>query len=142
MPRYAFLAALTFGPAGLACAQTAAAAPPSAGASLLQMLVGLAVVVASIIAALYVVKRLSGPRGAAGNLLRIVSTTAVGPRERVMVVEVGDTWLVVGVAPGQVRALHSMPRTALPQAATTATGPAPDFGTRLRNVLERKPREG
>ena len=61
-------------------------------------------------------KRLSAPRGDAAGLLRIVAGTAVGPRERVVVVEVGDTWLVLGVAPGQVSALAEIPR-ARPAAA-------------------------
>jgi flagellar protein FliO/FliZ len=34
----------------------------------------------------------------------------VGQRERVVLVEVADTWLVIGVAPGHVTALHSMPK--------------------------------
>jgi flagellar protein FliO/FliZ len=28
----------------------------------------------------------------------------------VVVVEIGDTWLVLGVAPGQVTALHQLPK--------------------------------
>ena len=37
--------------------------------------------------------------------IKVIGGVAVGQRERVVVVEVGGTWLVVGVAPGQVRAL-------------------------------------
>jgi flagellar protein FliO/FliZ len=37
----------------------------------------------------------------------------VGQRERVVVVEIGDDWLVLGVAAGQVRALHTLPAQTL-----------------------------
>jgi len=40
----------------------------------------------------------------------------VGQRERVVVVEIGESWLVLGVAAGQVRALHTMPAGKLPNA--------------------------
>ena len=48
------------------------------------------------------------PQGAQAGLVRIVGATSVGPRERVVVVEVDDTWLVLGVGGGQVRSLHTM----------------------------------
>ena len=40
----------------------------------------------------------------------VIGGSAVGQRERVVLVEVADTWLVIGVAPGHVTALHSMPK--------------------------------
>jgi len=46
----------------------------------------------------------------------VVSSVMVGQRERVVVVEIGDAWLVLGVAAGQVRALHTMPAGKLPDA--------------------------
>jgi flagellar protein FliO/FliZ len=48
------------------------------------------------------------PRGAQVGLVKVVGAISVGPRERVVVVEVDDTWLVLGVGAGQVRQLHAM----------------------------------
>ncbi|MGA7178561.1 MAG: flagellar biosynthetic protein FliO [Thiobacillaceae bacterium] len=48
------------------------------------------------------------PQGAQAGLVKVVGATSVGPRERVVVVEVEGTWLVLGVGGGQVRALHTM----------------------------------
>jgi flagellar protein FliO/FliZ len=42
----------------------------------------------------------------------VVGSTAVGTRERVVVVEVDGTWLLLGVGGGNVRLLHSQPRPA------------------------------
>jgi len=119
----------------LASAQTAAPGQ-DLGASVVQMILGLAVVLALLFASLWLLKRLSTPRGTAAGLLRVVAGTAVGARERVVVVEVGNTWLVLGVAPGRVSALAEVPRTALPP---DASAPAPmDFAGRLKSLLERR----
>lgn len=122
---------------GLVWAQSAPASPmPDAGASLMQMLLGLIVVVAAIFAVLWLIKRLSMAPGKAAGALRIVGGTSVGPRERVVLLEVEDTWLLVGVAPGQVRALHQMPKGQLVDKMPAAQGK--DFSAWLRQVMERK----
>jgi flagellar protein FliO/FliZ len=46
--------------------------------------------------------------------MRIVSSLPVGARERIILLELEDTWLVVGVAPGEIRTLHTLPKGALP----------------------------
>ncbi len=121
-----------------AFAQAAAPAPGEVGTSLLQVLLGLAVVIALLLGGLWLLKRLSAPRGAAAGMLRIIAGTAVGPRERVVLVEVGDTWLVVGVAPGQVRALHQLPRQEIPPDPAAPYPAGKDFASRLKQVLERR----
>ncbi|GMU48911.1 MAG: hypothetical protein AMXMBFR31_11370 [Candidatus Desulfobacillus denitrificans] len=120
---------------GAALAQAAGAPLPEAGASLLQVLAGLGAVVAALLGGLWLLKRVSAPLGATGAL-RVVGGAAVGARERVVLVEIGETWLVVGVAPGQVSALHQMPKG---QLATPAGAPAgKDFGAWLRQITERR----
>ncbi len=117
----------------LAAAQAAAA--PELGGSLLQMLLGLGVVLLLLFASLYLLKRLAAPRGAAAGLLRIVAGTAVGTRERVVVVEVGDTWLVLGVAPGRVTPLTQLPRQEVPAAHAL---PGKNFAGWLQQVMDRR----
>ncbi|HEY5366391.1 MAG TPA: flagellar biosynthetic protein FliO, partial [Casimicrobiaceae bacterium] len=50
----------------------------------------------------------------AGAAIRIIATQALGQRERVVLVEIADQWLVLGVAPGQVSALSTLPKGTLP----------------------------
>ncbi|MFA7281494.1 MAG: flagellar biosynthetic protein FliO [Sterolibacterium sp.] len=108
-----------------------------AGSSLFQVILSLVVVVLLLLGTLYLLKRLSAPRGAGAGLLRVVAATAVGTRERVVVVEVGDTWLVLGVAPGSVSALHQLPR--MDVAADKLTQPGSlDFAGWLKQVTERR----
>jgi flagellar protein FliO/FliZ len=105
------------------------------GASALQLVLGLALVIVLLFASLWLLKRLTSPRGEAAGLLRVVAGVAVGTRERVVVVEVGDSWLVLGVAPGRVSALAEVARQNLPP--TTAAPTAKEFAGRLRQLLER-----
>lgn len=115
-----------------------AQAAPEVGSGLLQMLLGLGFIVALIFGSLWLLKRLAAPRGSAAQSLRIVAGQAVGARERVVIVEVGDTALVLGVAPGQITTLHTMPKAALPQIPQSCTAPAQQFAARLRHMMEKR----
>ncbi|MFA7269802.1 MAG: flagellar biosynthetic protein FliO [Sterolibacterium sp.] len=120
----------------LAFAQVATT-PAETGSSLLQVILSLIVVVLLLVGSLYLLKRLSAPRGTAAGLLRVVAGAAVGTRERVVVVEVGDTWLVLGVAPGSVTSLHQLPRQ--PVSPVLSANPhGLDFAGWLKQVMERR----
>jgi flagellar protein FliO/FliZ len=95
----------------------------SAG-GMLQFAFGLAMVLGLIVAAGWFAKRFKiGPT--ASGLVKVIAGAAVGQRERVVVVEVGDTWMVLGVAAGRVNALHTMPRGTVSAVAVPASAPAP-----------------
>ena len=80
--------------------------------SLVQAGFGLLVVLALVYACAWVVRRLGLPMAGGGghSLLKVVASAAVGQRERVVVVQVGADRLVLGVAAGSVRHLHTMRR--------------------------------
>ncbi|MDR0634748.1 MAG: flagellar biosynthetic protein FliO [Azoarcus sp.] len=103
-----------------------------------QMLFGLAVVLAILIACVWLLKRFSAPmRG--GGLLRVIGATAVGPRERAVLLEAGDKLILLGVTPNNVRTLHVFARDELPAAAATTpppAAPAAAFAARLRQALQ------
>jgi flagellar protein FliO/FliZ len=128
-----FIAPIILVPA-VARAQTTATAA-DLGGSVVQLVLGLAVVIAMLFASLWLLKRLSAPRGEAAGLIRVVAGTAVGPRERVVILEVGGTWMVLGVAPGQVSALAEIPRINSP--AQPAPSPADNLPGWLRRLLGR-----
>ncbi len=124
----------------------AGTAVPSVGVgAVLQTLVGLAVVVALVFACAWLARRLGLQPSARGQLVRTVGGVSLGGKERVAVVEIGDTWLVLGTAPGSVRLLHTMPAPAPgspsdPGAPGTGTeadeSPLPGtFGSRFRAAL-------
>ncbi len=119
MRQYILFALLMAQTASGAWAQ--AAAQPSPGSGLGQMLLGLGGVLALLVGSLWLLKRLTSIRGPASGMMRVVAATSVGSRERVIIVEVGSTWLVLGVAPGRVSALAEIPRQAIPEPPPSAT---------------------
>ena len=136
-----------------ATAAIAPAAPPPAAApvtmpsgsptgSLLQTLFALIAVLAVLAALAWFLKRY-GPRAGIGGgaNLRIVGSLNLGGRERLLVVEVGDQWIVVGASPGRVNALATMPKQegAAPTAALSAHGPAANsFADWLKQTIEKR----
>jgi flagellar protein FliO/FliZ len=94
-------------------------------------------VIALIFLCAWVARRFGLQAAGSGRLLKVVSSAAVGQRERVVVVEIGDTWLVLGVAAGQVRALHTLPAdTSAPAVPPDRTG-AGAFSQKLLESLGR-----
>lgn len=108
----------------------------SAAGSLLQVFIGLVAVLLLIAGTAWVAKRFGVTQGGASSLLQVVSSASVGTRERVVVVEVGDTWLVVGVAPGSVNALMTLPRGEIKSSA--APGLNASFAARLNQMIEKR----
>ena len=112
----------------------------------LQAVAGLAVVLAAIAGSAWLMKRLVRVQASHGAPMSLRGTISVGPRERVMLVEVADTWIVLGVAPGRVSALHAMPRaaTAVPaesnESPAAPAAPTTPFSALLKRVLPNAPR--
>lgn len=126
----------------LSALPTVAAAPPvSSGSSMLQAAFGLLVVLGLVFGLAWLARRFGLHRMGGSGAVRIVSSASLGGRERVVVVDVAGTWLVLGVTSAQVNALHVLPAQDLP-----AQPGAPDlrlaqatgaFAARLREALGR-----
>ena len=138
MMRSTILACSTLCLPGLAfAADTAEMAPAvSTAGSLLQVFIGLVAVLLLIAGAAWLAKRMGVTQVGASSLLRVVSSASVGTRERVVVVEVGESWLVVGVSPGSVNALMTLPKGEIPTQATSAL--AGNFASKLQQLIENR----
>ncbi len=110
---------------------------------LLQTTLGLLAVLAVIIAIGWMVKRFGNLRGGVQGQMKIVGGLSLGTRERVVLLQVGDQRLVLGVAPGQIRTLHVLDQplntdedhgeTAAPDGTAT-----PSFAMRLQSALKNR----
>ncbi len=117
-----------------ALARAEAAAPGVGGGTFVQALAALGLIVLLLLALAWIAQRIAGTRGFGTAGMKVVGGLSLGPRERVVLVEVGDTWLVIGIVPGQIRTLHTLPRgEALP---ADASAPA-SFAHWLKAVRER-----
>ena len=101
-------------------AVAAEASAPSTGAGFAQMLLGLAAVVALILGLGWVLRQTQAGSLRASRILSVVASHAVGTRERVVVIEIEGSWMVLGVAPGHVSRLARLPK---PAHATESTPP-------------------
>jgi flagellar protein FliO/FliZ len=135
------VALAAFFSAAPALAQTppaAATAPGGIGAGqIFGLFAGTLFVLAVIAAAAWLLKRFTPGAYGSSGVLRVVAGAAVGQRERVVIVEVGASWLVVGVAPGSVNLLQQMPRADVP-AATASPLPSTAFAAWLKQVMEKR----
>jgi flagellar protein FliO/FliZ len=118
-------------------------AGPAAG-SLLQTIFALCVVLGLLALLAWFMKRY-GPKAQAGSAnIKLVGALNLGGRERIMVVEVGDQWIVVGASPGRVNALATMPRQAGADAGVPGAmlhphqAPAASFGEWLKQTIDKR----
>ena len=72
----------------------------------IQLIGGLVVVLLSILALAWLLKKLNRLPSKGQNILEIVATLSVGQRERLVIVRSGEVELLIGVAPGNIAKLH------------------------------------
>jgi flagellar protein FliO/FliZ len=84
--------------------------PAVSSGSLVQIIFSLLLVLAAIVLVAWLLKRMNMTQQGSGNLLKVLGGVSIGQRERIVLVEINDTWLVVGVGPGQIRTLHTLPK--------------------------------
>lgn len=116
----------------------------SATGSLLQTLLALIVVLGVLGALAWFLKRY-GPKAGGGSAnLRVVGALNLGGRERVLVVEVGNQWIVVGASPGRINALATMPKQESADMSGTGatltphTQPASSFADWLKQTIDKR----
>ena len=121
--------------------QAPAASPPPAPVSstvsdplvaggILNVVLSLGLVLLAIWGAAWLMRRLSLMQAPAGGAMKLLGGLAVGQRERVVLVQVGETQLLLGVAPGEVRTLH-----VLDKPVEVAPQPGEGFAERLSQFM-------
>jgi flagellar protein FliO/FliZ len=82
--------------------------PPDTTASLLKVTLGLGFVVIAIFVSAWLFKRFAGSAFIANDSMRVVGGLSVSQRDRIVLVQIGDEQIVVGVSPGRIQTLHVM----------------------------------
>jgi flagellar protein FliO/FliZ len=108
------------------------AAPLSVG-SLTQLTLSLIAIVALILAIGWLLKRfkLSTPRGSIDA--EVLDQLSVGPRERIVLVRIGEAQVLIGVGASGIVALAPLATPITLKAATAV----PAFADRLRDMMKR-----
>ncbi|WP_041474932.1 flagellar biosynthetic protein FliO [Pseudomonas sp. UW4] len=119
----------------VATATTAAAPAVSSGVAgqLTQLVFGLLLVLGLIFFLAWLLRRVqqAGPAGK-GQVIEIVGSRALGPRDRLMLVQVGNEQILLGLSPGSITALHVLKE---PVQVPSTEKPTPEFAQRLLEML-------
>lgn len=116
---------------------TAAAAPAvSSGVAgqLTQLVFGLLLVLGLIFFLAWLLRRVqqAGPAGK-GQVIELIGSRALGPRDRLMLVQVGNEQILLGLSPGTITALHVLKEPVqVPSVTEKAT---PEFAQRLMELM-------
>ncbi|MEI7429530.1 MAG: flagellar biosynthetic protein FliO [Betaproteobacteria bacterium] len=116
-------------------AQTATTeAPGVSNSAILQMLLGLTLIIGVLFSGAYLLRRINGGKsfGNAGAM-KIIGGLMISARERIVLIEVGESWIVVGIVPGQIKTLHTLPKGELPPSGNIEM----PFGQWLKQFTER-----
>lgn len=113
-----------------------AVAPGVSSGSYVQAGLALLLIVGLLGATAWLARKVSGGKGFGQAGLKVIGGVALGPRERIVLVEVGNDWLVVGIVPGQIRTLHRLDKGTLPE-GMLPTDDKP-FAQWLQNVTQRQ----
>ncbi|MFC0348348.1 flagellar biosynthetic protein FliO [Undibacterium danionis] len=113
---------------------------------LLQIFLALIIVIALMLFIAWLFKRIGTINSMNKVPMKVVGGLSLGNRERIMVVEVGDQWLVLGITAQQISNLSSMPKQALSTASTDDNklsngqekGPENQFAYWLKKTLEKR----
>ncbi len=135
MRRFLFPAALLVTANPVFSAEQTAISPT---AGLLQIFLGLVAVLALMAFAAWAFKRI-GPVTSGNKVsVKIVGGVNVGNRERIMVVEVADQWIVVGITASQINTLSTMPKQANLVEQQDDAQPVNQFSTWLKRTMDKR----
>jgi len=122
----------------LATVQPAAAVvAPSAGSSasgqLAQLVLGLLLVLGLIFLLAWLLRRVQNAAPGSGQVIEILGSRSLGPRDRLVLIQVGKEQILIGHTPGSIEALHVMAEPLeVPASARPAT---PEFAQRLMELM-------
>ncbi|WP_025132291.1 flagellar biosynthetic protein FliO [Pseudomonas sp. PH1b] len=115
---------------------TVAAAVPAAGSvsgQLTQLVLGLLLVIGLIFFLAWLLRRVqqAGPSGK-GQVIELIGSRALGPRDRLVLVQVGNEQILLGLTPGTITPLHVLKEPVQVPSSEQAT---PEFAQRLMELL-------
>lgn len=138
MPRAARLLRFLFLLTPFAADAAETAAPTVSAGTYLQATLALGLIVVLLLGTAWLARKVSGGKGFGQGGMKIVGGVALGPRERIVLLEVGDEWLVIGIVPGQIRTLHRLEKGAATPADGLPASAEKPFTQWLQGIAERR----
>lgn len=92
---------------------------------------GLLAVIAIIYGCAWIIRRMNGMTGMNNQAIKVVSVMALGARERIALIDVGGTQILVGITPSAIRTLHVFDEPVV----TPGQGSSSEFARRLQGMI-------
>jgi flagellar protein FliO/FliZ len=99
---------------------------------LVTLLLGLGLVVGLIFLLAWLMRRVQRIGPQRNQLIKLLSSQALGPRDRLLLVQVGEEQILLGLTPGRITPLHVLNEPVYVADAPTAT---PEFAQRLLELM-------
>jgi len=81
-------------------------AEPMNSSYLLQLVIGLLIVLLCIVALAWLAKKMNRFQSLTDSSLKVIGGLSMGSRERIVLLQVGEEQLLLGVSPGRINTLH------------------------------------
>ena len=108
---------------------------PLSGGTMVQVALGLLFVLFLVIAVAWLLKRIGGFSITGNSALKILAGLSMGARERVVLMQVGDEQILIGVSPGRIQTLHILDKPiSIDEKKSSESG----FAERLTEALARR----
>ncbi len=119
-------------PVATGAAGTVGTAGSDLSGQLLQLTLGLLLVIGLIFALAWLLRRVQqvGPRG--NRAIKLVASLPLGPRDRLVLVQVGSEQILLGLSAGRITPLHALKEPVRLEDDEAAT---PEFAQRLMELL-------
>ncbi|MCE5982466.1 flagellar biosynthetic protein FliO [Pseudomonas wadenswilerensis] len=109
------------------------AASGSAAGQLTQLVLGLLLVLGLIFLLAWLLRRVQNAAPGSAQVIEILGSRSLGPRDRLLLIQVGKEQILIGHSPGTIEALHVMAEPIeVPASARQAT---PEFAQRLMELM-------
>lgn len=105
-------------------------------ADVLRLIVSLVLIVIMILGGAWLTRRAGWLRTGGNQAIKVISSQSLGGRAFVALVQVEDARLVVGITPGQISLLHTLPSAEAGGTPPAAPSERPSFAAALGNVLK------
>ena len=114
---------------------TQAAVEPLSSPYLLKLTAGLLLVVMVIFLFAWVLKKFNLTQQSKSGLLRIVAGLNLGTRDRIVLLQVGEEQILLGLSPGRIEKIHLL---AIPLDCDSDEPGTPAFAQKLNQLMSRR----
>ncbi|WP_206045353.1 flagellar biosynthetic protein FliO [Oceanicoccus sagamiensis] len=143
VPAYPEVFSSKAAPAATATAQAHQGAGVGAGvvnADPVTAIAGLVLIVFLIITIGWLIRRVGGVPMMGGQAMKVNAVLSLGTREKVVLVDIGDKQVLLGVAPGRISHIQSFDEPVVSNTVNTES--SADFSSTIKNLLQQNKRGG